>query len=181
MQKQQNAPLSQSTPPPPPWATNTESAVVVPPAQSRDATATSRYFPIPPSSSGRVLVPSSSPLRPDPSDVSQFASNAWDLFNDEVPGLGHSEAQVRPTTFATDPLSMPSGFRMPNGVSIASSTMVRVWPSRGARARGCQWVLAKSKGERVMSTIAKGEGENRKGAQRATERFKFASSSILFF
>ena len=96
--------------------------MVVPPAQSRDATATSRYFPIPPSSSGRVLVPSSSPLRPDPSDVSQFASNAWDLFNDEVPGLGHSEAQVRPTTFATDPLSMPSGFRMPNGVSVASST-----------------------------------------------------------
>ncbi|KAI0704996.1 SNF2 family N-terminal domain-containing protein [Cerioporus squamosus] len=123
IQKQQNASLSHSeSPAPSSWTTNGNNTTVVPPPQSRDATATSRYFPPPPSSSGTVLVPSSSPLRPDPSDQSKSASNAWDLFNDTVPGLSRPDPQVRSTPLPLDPLSAPSGFRLPNGVSNASST-----------------------------------------------------------
>ncbi|KAI0743919.1 SNF2 family N-terminal domain-containing protein [Daedaleopsis nitida] len=123
VQKQQNASLGHSaSPAPPSWSTNSDNAAGVPPPQSRDATATSRYFPVPLPSSGTVLVPSSSPLRPDPSDVAKPTANAWDLFDEEVPGLTRSDPQVRSTPTPLDPLSMPSGFRPPNGVSNASYT-----------------------------------------------------------
>ncbi|KAH9858822.1 SNF2 family N-terminal domain-containing protein [Lenzites betulinus] len=120
-QKLQNASSSNSgSPAPPPWS-NGDGAVVAPPLQSRDATATSRYFPVPPSSSGNVLVPSSSPLRSDSAMTSSNSVNAWNLFNDEVPGLTRSDPQVRQPAHSVDPFTMPSGFRPPPGVSNASS------------------------------------------------------------
>ncbi|KAI8993112.1 SNF2 family N-terminal domain-containing protein [Trametes punicea] len=121
-QKAQSASSSHSVSPAPPSWANGDSAVAAPPAQSRDATATSRYFPPTPSSSGTVLVPSSSPTRPDPSGTLGGSLNAWQLFDDEVPGLTRSDPQVRPPSPSADPLTMPSGFRPPPSVSNASST-----------------------------------------------------------
>ncbi|OSD06773.1 hypothetical protein PYCCODRAFT_1430963 [Trametes coccinea BRFM310] len=120
--KQQNAVSSYSVSPAPPSWTDGDSTVAAPPTQSRDATATSRYFPPPTSSSGTVLVPSSSPARPDPTDASNNLSNAWNLFDDEVPGLTRSDPQLRTLTLSNDPLALSSGFRPPPGVSNASST-----------------------------------------------------------
>lgn len=96
--------------------------MVAPPLQSRDATATSRYFPVQPSSSGTILVPSSSPLRSDSVIDASNAASAWNLFDDDVPGLTRTEAQARPSAPLADPLTAPSGFRLPPGVSNASST-----------------------------------------------------------
>ncbi|KAI0355573.1 hypothetical protein OH77DRAFT_1479228 [Trametes cingulata] len=121
-QKLQNASSSHSVSPAPPSWSNGDAAVVAPPAQSRDATATSRYFSIQPSSSGTVLVPSSSPARPDPANTPANLNSAWNLFDDEVPGLTRSEPQARPPSYPSDPFTMPSGFRPPPGVSNASST-----------------------------------------------------------
>ncbi len=123
VQKQQNVSLGHSaSPAPASWATNTDNAAGGPPAQSRDATATSRYFSLTPSSSGTILVPSSSPKRPDLSDASKPVPNALSLFDDEIPGLTRSDPQVRSIPSPTDPLSAPSGFRHANGVSNASFT-----------------------------------------------------------
>ncbi|KAI0675210.1 SNF2 family N-terminal domain-containing protein [Trametes maxima] len=122
VQKLQNTSSNHSVSPAPPSWVNGDNAVVAPPAQSRDATATSRYFPVPPSSSGTVLVPSSSPPRPDPSDAPQNSNNAWQLFDDDVPGLTRSDPPVGPPSHSMDPLMMPSGFRPSLGVSNASST-----------------------------------------------------------
>ncbi|CDO74452.1 hypothetical protein BN946_scf184979.g7 [Trametes cinnabarina] len=120
--KQQKTSSSHSVSPALPSWTDGDGAVDAPPAQSRDATATSRYFPPPPSSSGTVLVPSSSSARADPSNYASNSSNAWNLFDDEVPGLTLSDPQVRPSSLSADPLTMASGFQPPPGVSNASST-----------------------------------------------------------
>ncbi|EIW63409.1 uncharacterized protein TRAVEDRAFT_161700 [Trametes versicolor FP-101664 SS1] len=120
-QKLQNASSSHSVSPAPPSWTNGGDAVVAPPLQSRDATATSRYFPVQPSSSGTILVPSSSPLRSDSVIDASNAASAWNLFDDDVPGLTRTEAQARPSAPLADPLTAPSGFRLPPGVSNASS------------------------------------------------------------
>ncbi|KAF8973224.1 SNF2 family N-terminal domain-containing protein [Flammula alnicola] len=93
------------------------------PAQSRDATVHSRFFPTTPSSLGTVLVPNSSPFStedssPKPyqpyshprrheltSSSSSFYSNGW------LPAR---------TSLASDPLSAPSGFVSHAGPSHAS-------------------------------------------------------------
>ncbi|KAI0819976.1 SNF2 family N-terminal domain-containing protein [Trametes gibbosa] len=129
-QKLQNASSSNSSSPgPPPWS-NGDGVVVAPPLQSRDATATSRYFAVPPSSSGNVLVPSSSPLRSDSTITPSNSADAWNLFNDDVPGLTRTDPQVRQSANSVDPLTMPSGFRLHPGVSNASSARSSAMNSR---------------------------------------------------
>ncbi|KAI0663601.1 SNF2 family N-terminal domain-containing protein [Cubamyces menziesii] len=130
IQRLQNASSSTSVSPAPPSWANADNAHPAPPAQSRDATATSRYFSSTPSSSGTVLVPSSSPLRSDHVDNSKHSRNAWNLFDDEVPGLTRSDPQVLPTPHLADPLTMPSGFRPPSDVANASSTRISSATSR---------------------------------------------------
>ncbi|KAH9929517.1 SNF2 family N-terminal domain-containing protein [Epithele typhae] len=125
VQKKQGTSLSNlAAPSSPSWTSSGAIAntAVPAPTQSRDATATSRYFPPPPSSSAKILVPNSSPLRTDPQDAPVATASAWDLFKDDVPGLSQSNSPTRPGSLASDPLAMSSGFRVPNGVSSASST-----------------------------------------------------------
>jgi SWI/SNF-related matrix-associated actin-dependent regulator of chromatin subfamily A containing DEAD/H box 1 len=80
------------------------------PAQSRDGTVSSRYFPTTPTSVGRILVPNSSPLPVDPpyqGHRSLFDENS----NDTVPGLVHADIDgPSGSSIAYDPLSAPSGF-----------------------------------------------------------------------
>ncbi|KAF7973709.1 hypothetical protein HWV62_14392 [Athelia sp. TMB] len=95
---------------------------VAPPAQSRDATATSRYFPMTPGRHGTVLVPSSSPLNPDAqhrSNTSYRPYNSYDVAH--APNAGYSAGWGAVNGgFGADPLSAPSGFTSQNGVSHAS-------------------------------------------------------------
>ncbi|GJE95475.1 ATP-dependent helicase [Phanerochaete sordida] len=79
------------------------------PAQSRDATVSSRYFNATPPSAGRVLVPNSSPLSSDP----PYRENqgVLDSSDDWIPGLNHATVDGRSRSSSTvDPLLSASGF-----------------------------------------------------------------------
>ncbi|GLB37463.1 putative SNF2 family N-terminal domain containing protein [Lyophyllum shimeji] len=82
-----------------------------PPAQSRDATVSSRFFPTTPSSMGNVLVPSSSPLTADgnhPSYESRNQPYGYDVAHGQSANLSNTWRQHY--RMSTDPLSAPSGF-----------------------------------------------------------------------
>ncbi|KAF5386168.1 hypothetical protein D9615_002226 [Tricholomella constricta] len=82
-----------------------------PPAQSRDATVASRFFPTTPSSNGTILVPSSSPLTADgkPHFYQPFThSDVYDVARSA--GNDHANSWGRHHRMGADPLSAPSGF-----------------------------------------------------------------------
>ena len=92
--------------------------MATPPAQSRDATSSSRFFNTP-SSNGRVLVPDSSPLtletsRSGPSSFVQGRDGG------QIPKFNPTGSS-RPQGFklGADPLSRPSGFVASTGVNNA--------------------------------------------------------------
>ncbi|KAI0769720.1 SNF2 family N-terminal domain-containing protein [Trametes elegans] len=124
IQKLQNASASLSASPTPSSWANGDNEVAAPPPQSKDATATSRFFPPPPSSPGNVLVPSSSPRSSDRTESSSNARNAWQLFDDEVPGLTHSDPPVHPPPHSSDTLTVSSSFKHSQSASDASSTRI---------------------------------------------------------
>ncbi|KDR75850.1 hypothetical protein GALMADRAFT_248579 [Galerina marginata CBS 339.88] len=95
-----------------------------PPAQSRDGSVSSRYFPSTPSSPGNVLVPNSSPLPYD--DVrlkpyqpySSLSNQAVASSSRSIYGNGWASHTA---SFDSDPLSAPSGFvshRAPSHASL---------------------------------------------------------------
>ncbi|KAG6861084.1 hypothetical protein C0995_004021 [Termitomyces sp. Mi166 len=86
----------------------------LPPAQSRDATVPSRYFPTTPSANGTILVPSSSPLSADGS-YPTYRPYSNHYSRDVAPGpsanfynTSNSSAQCH--LMDSDPLIAPSGF-----------------------------------------------------------------------
>ncbi|THU95648.1 hypothetical protein K435DRAFT_966300 [Dendrothele bispora CBS 962.96] len=89
------------------------------PAQSRDGTISSRFFPVTPSNTGTILVPDSSPINSSPERPS-FHSTGH-LWNADV--APHSNvARVNPWNYqprssTNDPLSTSSGF-LPNGMGV---------------------------------------------------------------
>ncbi|KAH8080258.1 SNF2 family N-terminal domain-containing protein [Cristinia sonorae] len=80
------------------------------PQQSRDATLrTSHYFshpPTTPASDGRVLVPSSSPLRPEPSYHNGYQHNNVATASSLMPNNSYSQT----FPYGYDPLTAPSGY-----------------------------------------------------------------------
>lgn len=96
-------------------------AMVSPPAQSRDATNSSRFF-TPSSTTGRVLVPNSSPLTHTASSSAQSLSiNGRDgaqISKFNPPGMSRPQS----LKLAADPLSRPSGFVASTGVNNATGT-----------------------------------------------------------
>ncbi|KAI0093055.1 SNF2 family N-terminal domain-containing protein [Irpex rosettiformis] len=103
-----------------------------PPAQSRDATIPSRYFPSTPVPAGRVLVPSSSPVAADASYRDHQPLFDHDA-GDSIPGLHHADPW-KPTVPVTtiDTLSAPSGFITAPRPSDASFS--RPWMTNGINA-----------------------------------------------
>ncbi|KAF9012372.1 SNF2 family N-terminal domain-containing protein [Cyathus striatus] len=90
---------------------------VLPPAQSRDATFSSRFFPSTPSSTyGNVLVPNSSPLAPDDSSLIYGSPGEFHQHDVATTNVSKSWNSGR-SLFPSDPLSAPSGF-----VSSTTST-----------------------------------------------------------
>lgn len=105
-----------------------------PPAQSRDATVQSRFFAAPPHSLGNVLVPSSSPPRPDHSYRYDLPSNGLYMPHDVASTSSHSYSHPwgsasRPAF--SDPLASSSGFTNTTGVSNASFSHSGVSNGRG--------------------------------------------------
>ncbi|TCD69809.1 hypothetical protein EIP91_006122 [Steccherinum ochraceum] len=92
------------------------------PTQSRDASLTSHYFPHQPTtpSTGRVLVPNSSPLAPEANH--HYHQNGYQSFNGDVaPGLASSSSWHHPQpSYGYDPLSAPSGFTTSSSSTNAS-------------------------------------------------------------
>ena len=83
------------------------------PTQSRDATLASRYFPHPPStpaSTGKVLVPSSSPLGPEA--TYQYHQHSYQPHTGDVASGSTSSTSLHqsPPSYGYDPLSAPSGY-----------------------------------------------------------------------
>lgn len=89
------------------------------PAQSRDATVPSRYFPSTPVSYGRVLVPNSSPLNPD-SPYRPYSPYNHSTSHDVAGMRGLVHTNVPNGVFGHDPLSAPSGFTSNHGPPHAS-------------------------------------------------------------
>ncbi|TFY72950.1 hypothetical protein EVG20_g65 [Dentipellis fragilis] len=87
------------------------------PLQSRDATASSRFFTsTPPSARGTVLVPNSSPIPYDSTYRPHHLRNQ-DIAHTmpSIPGLNHANSWVHSSgQFGLDPLSAPSGFILGN-------------------------------------------------------------------
>lgn len=101
--------------------TPSPAAFNAPPPQSRDASIPSRYFLSTPVSQGTVLVPSSSPLKPDANYRSYRSYNHFQNVDMEViPGLIHTNGWGTGESFGGDPLSAPSGFANYNGTPHAS-------------------------------------------------------------
>ncbi|PFH51523.1 hypothetical protein AMATHDRAFT_58959 [Amanita thiersii Skay4041] len=99
------------------------SSFASPPPQSRDATLPSRFFPNTPSSNGIVLVPSSSPLAPDPRQPSYpplYDTNTYDVATTSFPRQPNNPWPHPNRTLAMDPLTAPSGFvfNAPNNASF---------------------------------------------------------------
>ena len=110
------------SPSPVPAAPPCHQSYAAPPPQSRDATVSSRFFPVSPSSNAIVLVPNSSPLRPDTQSRPYYPHSETPI---------HDLASVQPSrppngawshpqwNHSVDPLSAPSGFVF-NGAANAS-------------------------------------------------------------
>ncbi|KAI5121564.1 hypothetical protein M0805_000745 [Coniferiporia weirii] len=98
------------------------------PAQSRDATASSRYFPTTPSN-GTVLVPNSSPIAQDsryqPYQPYQYSSDV-----SSIHGPNHRSSWSQSMKGHADPLSRPSGFVASTGVNNALITRPNPPPTR---------------------------------------------------
>ncbi|KAJ3533274.1 hypothetical protein NM688_g7306 [Phlebia brevispora] len=106
----------------PPWPVPPQA--YVPPLQSRDATLTSRFFPTTPSSGGKVLVPSSSPLSSESPSRNRSTLFEHDT-NDHIPGLVHDNDPWRSfTSSSVDLLSQSSGFTTSTKTFDASSTRI---------------------------------------------------------
>lgn len=136
--QQQNAsrpnpgPSSSSIPAP------TRNPYTQPPSQSRDATVPSRFFPATPSTQGKILVPSSSPLTADgyqrPYQPYGQQHN-YDVAH--APGLSHGNSWTHPRrTAGVDPLSAPSGF-VSNGGGFHAS-LRRPWNGGERYGQGVQ-------------------------------------------
>ncbi|KAG6841890.1 hypothetical protein C0991_005620 [Blastosporella zonata] len=110
------------------------SAEIVASNKSRDATVPSRFFPTTPSSTGTILVPSSSPLAADGSYTSyQPYSQPYGYDVAAVPSTSYSNtwSQLHP-----DPLMAPSGF-ISTGSQLHSS-LRRSWVGDSGQAQGVQ-------------------------------------------
>ncbi|KAK7472828.1 DNA-dependent ATPase fun30 [Stygiomarasmius scandens] len=113
-----------SSNPSPSSAFSSPSSSILPtlPAQSRDASLSSRFFPATPTTTGTVLVPSSSPIDVSPERPSfQSSHQPWnaDVATNSNPTRPNSwNYQQRLSTY--DPLSMPSGF-LSNGTGVQPS------------------------------------------------------------
>ncbi|KAF6761207.1 P-loop containing nucleoside triphosphate hydrolase protein [Ephemerocybe angulata] len=113
-----------------------ETRSVPPPAQSRDGTVMSRYFPPATPSMGKVLVPSSSPLQQEP-----HAQQPRTFNHPSIPNLAGSSgqpyappwAQRRGGLFTSDPLSAPTQF-----TSIPTSSNSDLRRQRPAEERAAQ-------------------------------------------
>ncbi|KAG5648487.1 hypothetical protein DXG03_003098 [Asterophora parasitica] len=108
-----------------------------PPAQSRDATVASRFFPTTPSSLGTVLVPSSSPLVADgePQPYQAYThSSGYDVAGGA--GGSHTNSWSQHPRMSVDPLSAPSGFITSAGHHHAS--LRRPWGGDGDSTGGMQ-------------------------------------------
>ncbi|KAG6869134.1 hypothetical protein C0993_001699 [Termitomyces sp. T159_Od127] len=100
------------------------SLIFLPPAQSRDATVPSRYFPPTPSSNGTILVPSSSPLSADGS-YTAYRPYSNHYSHDVAPGPSANPSNTlisstRGRSMVSDPLAAPSGFISTGGHPHAS-------------------------------------------------------------
>ncbi|KAF5370655.1 hypothetical protein D9758_001994 [Tetrapyrgos nigripes] len=93
------------------------------PVQSRDGTISSRFFPVTPSSTGNILVPSSSPLDASPEHpYHRSPDHPWSAdvaANSSFARPNPWNSQYSP--FGFDPLSMPSGFTS-NGIASNASS-----------------------------------------------------------
>ncbi|KAH8118982.1 SNF2 family N-terminal domain-containing protein [Phellopilus nigrolimitatus] len=99
-----------------------------PPAQSRDATTSSRYFPSTPSN-GTVLVPNSSPLAQD-SKYQPYRPYQYSSDMSSIPGLNHHNTWSQNMKGRADPLSRPSGFVASTVVNNAPITRPNPTPLR---------------------------------------------------
>lgn len=100
-----------------------------PPAQSRDGTVSSRFFPATPASPGNILVPNSSPLSQD-EPQRPYEPYSYRRPHDVAPPQNGTQGRVWSPNLAfmaADSLSAPSGLRPSNG-SFHVSTH-RQWSS----------------------------------------------------
>ena len=99
-----------------------------PPAQSRDATNNSRFFPATPSN-GMVLVPDSSPLTKD-MNYHPYRPFQYSHDGSLISGASHHNNWTQSLKSHADPLSRPSGFVASTGVNNASITRRTPPPAR---------------------------------------------------
>ncbi|KAG6845934.1 hypothetical protein H0H87_000740 [Tephrocybe sp. NHM501043] len=112
-------------------------SVYSPPAQSRDATVPSKFFPTTPSSNGTILVPSSSPLAADGSYSSyQPYNQSYGYDVAAGPSTSYSNTWSQRHPMVSDPLTAPSGF-ISTGSHVNASSR-RPWGSDGDQAGGVQ-------------------------------------------
>lgn len=156
--KVQKRQIASVTPPSMPesssWSNN-QATFDGPPAQSRDATTSSRYFATAPAPQGHILVPNSSPTQYD--SLHRPHPTSWQPNNlgDEIPGLTQNGSHLHTFAPRADPLSAPSGFASGSNASYASFT--RPW---GARARRRSDVEDSEDGERPRKRLNRGESED---------------------
>lgn len=99
-----------------------------PPSQSRDATSSSRFFPVQPAN-GAVIVPNSSPLRHNTSD-GPYRPYQTAPEGVGVPGLFPQNGWAQKARGRVDPLSRPSGFVASTDVNNANVTRFNPGTSR---------------------------------------------------
>ncbi|KLO15390.1 hypothetical protein SCHPADRAFT_849585 [Schizopora paradoxa] len=101
-------------------ASSSSSSSNGPPAQSRDATVSSRYF-TPQQPAGRILVPSSSPMGPQ-SGYRPYQTFSTPSEMMQIPGLMNYQNHSFGGRAYADPLSQPSGFILPTNANNASGS-----------------------------------------------------------
>lgn len=155
VQKKQNASIATSSISESSSWSNGQATFDGPPAQSRDATTSSRYFATAPVPPGHVLVPNSSPTQYDSFHRPNPTSWQLDSVGDEIPGLTQNGTHLHTFAPRADPLSAPSGFASGSNASHASFT--RPW---GVRARRRSDVEESEDGERPRKRLNRGESED---------------------
>ncbi|OBZ67066.1 ATP-dependent helicase fft2 [Grifola frondosa] len=132
VQRQQNSSLTHSPSPSASLWNAGPSVGEVPPAQSRDATLSSRYFSATPAPSGTILVPGSSPPHHDLPYRSNQVTYQFDSFGNATPTYNSASPRIQSSSsYGLDPLAAPSGFTTDSGVAHASFT--RPWGANGRK------------------------------------------------
>lgn len=155
VQKKQNTPTATPSMPESSSWSNGQATFEGPPAQSRDATTSSRYFATAPVPPGHILAPNSSPTQYDSLHRPHPTSWQLDSVGDEIPGLTQNGTHLHTFAPRADPLAAPSGFASGSNASHASFT--RPW---GARSRRRSDVEESEDGERPRKRLNRGESED---------------------